>query len=65
MIVLLGKNLRKWLLGLAVATRNRVQVIVARLEPAGEKKATEAGCIGYIEKPINPETFIDEIKKHL
>ena len=43
MIVLLGKNLRKWLLGLAVATRNRVQVIVARLEPAEEGKAEQAG----------------------
>lgn len=24
-----------------------------------------AGCTGYIEKPINPETFIDEIEQHL
>jgi CheY-like chemotaxis protein len=29
------------------------------------KKALKAGCTGYIEKPINPETFIAEIKKHL
>ena len=29
------------------------------------KKALKAGCTGYIEKPINPETFIDEIKKFL
>ena len=27
------------------------------------EKALEAGCTGYIEKPINPETFITEIKK--
>lgn len=33
---------------------------------AGDRqKALAAGCTGYIEKPINPETFIDEIKKHL
>ncbi|PKP56248.1 response regulator [Candidatus Atribacteria bacterium HGW-Atribacteria-1] len=29
------------------------------------KKALKAGCTGYIEKPINPETFISEIKKFL
>lgn len=25
------------------------------------EKAIEAGCNGYIEKPINPETFVEEI----
>ena len=31
---------------------------------AGDKeKALKAGCTGYIEKPINPETFIAEIEK--
>ena len=24
-----------------------------------------AGCKGYIEKPINPETFVDEIERYL
>jgi len=24
-----------------------------------------AGCNGYIEKPINPETFMDEVMEHL
>ncbi len=28
-------------------------------------KALEAGCTGYMEKPINPATFMDEIKKYL
>jgi CheY-like chemotaxis protein len=33
---------------------------------AGDKeKALAAGCTGYIEKPINPETFIAEIEKYL
>jgi two-component system cell cycle response regulator DivK len=27
-----------------------------------KEKALNAGCIGYIEKPINPDTFIKEIK---
>lgn len=24
-----------------------------------------AGCVGYIEKPINPATFVTEIEQHL
>ena len=27
------------------------------------EKALAAGCSGYIEKPINPETFIEEIAR--
>ena len=30
-----------------------------------KEKALKAGCTGYIEKPINPETFITEIEKYL
>ena len=29
------------------------------------ERALAAGCTGYIEKPINPETFIAEIQKYL
>lgn len=25
------------------------------------ERALEAGCTGYIEKPIDPETFVDEV----
>ena len=33
---------------------------------AGDRqKALEAGCTGYIEKPINPSTIMDEIEKYL
>jgi two-component system cell cycle response regulator DivK len=29
------------------------------------EKALEAGCNGYIEKPINPDTFVSEIARFL
>ena len=29
------------------------------------EKALQAGCTGYVEKPINPEIFMDEIEKFL
>lgn len=29
------------------------------------EKCLEAGCNGYIEKPINPDTFVKEIEKFL
>ena len=33
--------------------------------PGDKEKAFEAGVTAYIEKPINPELFISEIKSHL
>ena len=29
------------------------------------ERALEAGCSGYIEKPINPDTFMSEIEEYL
>ena len=29
------------------------------------EKALAAGCDGYLEKPIDPETFVAEVKRHL
>lgn len=31
--------------------------------PGDREKALEAGCTGYIEKPINPETFVAELER--
>jgi two-component system cell cycle response regulator DivK len=33
--------------------------------PGDREKALEAGCSGYIEKPINPDTFMQQIERHL
>lgn len=33
--------------------------------PGDREKALQAGCTGYLEKPINPNTFADEIDAFL
>ena len=60
--------------GYAVARKLRTQpglenlpiIAVTSYAMAGDREwAFEAGCNGYIEKPINPDTFRDEIGKFL
>jgi len=33
--------------------------------PGDREKALEAGCVGYVEKPINPDTFVAEMERVL
>ncbi len=33
--------------------------------PGDREKCLASGCTGYIEKPINPATFVEEIKTYL
>lgn len=33
--------------------------------PGDQEKALVAGCTGYIKKPINPDTFLEEIESYL
>ena len=41
-------------------------VAITSYAMVGDREQTlAAGCTGYIEKPINPDTFIDEIKLYL
>lgn len=40
-------------------------VAVTSYAMAGDReKSLEAGCSGYIEKPINPETFLRQVEAH-
>jgi two-component system cell cycle response regulator DivK len=41
-------------------------VAVTSYAMAGDReRVLAAGCVGYIEKPINPATFVAEIKQYL
>jgi two-component system, cell cycle response regulator DivK len=33
--------------------------------PGDRENALDAGCTGYIEKPINPDTFMTQIEQYL
>lgn len=60
--------------GYAVASRFRSKsafadvpiIAVTSYAMVGDReKSIEAGCTGYIEKPIDPDTFIPEMEKYL
>lgn len=41
-------------------------VAVTSYAMVGDREAAlAAGCVGYIEKPINPDTFVDEVEHFL
>jgi CheY-like chemotaxis protein len=41
-------------------------VAVTSYAMSGDRdKALSAGCTGYIEKPINPDTFMLQVEQHL
>lgn len=41
-------------------------VAVTSYAMAGDReKALAAGCCGYIEKPINPDTFMQQVEQHM
>ena len=48
------------------ATKHIPIIAITSYAMTGDReKAIDAGCVGYIEKPINPETIIKEISKFL
>ena len=50
----------------AEANRSTPIIAVTSYAMVGDKeRALEAGCSGYVEKPINPDTFVSEITPFL
>lgn len=48
------------------AGKRLVVVALTSFAMSGDReKALEAGCDGYLEKPINPETFIHDVRLFL
>jgi len=42
--------------------RTPIVAVTSYAMPGDREKALAAGCTGYIEKPINPETFVAEME---
>ncbi len=42
-----------------------VVAVTSYAMPGDREKAYEAGCNGYIEKPINPDIFLSQVEAHL
>jgi CheY-like chemotaxis protein len=45
-------------------TQTPIVAVTSYAMPGDREKAIESGCTGYIEKPINPDTFVAQIEKH-
>lgn len=46
--------------------RNTPVIVVTSYAMVGDReKALAAGATGYIEKPINPDTFVQQLRAHL
>ncbi len=42
-----------------------IVAITSYAMPGDQEKALNAGCSGYIKKPINPDTFLGEVESYL
>lgn len=54
-----ARNLRR----VALLADTPVVAVTSYAMGGDREKAIESGCTGYIEKPINPDTFVEEIAK--
>ena len=48
-----------------VLANTPVVAVTSYAMPGDREKTIAAGCNGYIEKPINPDTFVAEIERYL
>ena len=44
------------------STETPIVAITSYALPGDREKAIDAGCTGYIEKPIDPETFVKQME---
>lgn len=57
-----GYAVARALRGYASLKHTPIVAVTSYAMPGDWEKALEAGCNAYIEKPINPDTFVTEIK---
>ncbi|MBI4745630.1 MAG: response regulator [Deltaproteobacteria bacterium] len=57
-----GLEVTRWIRAMDDLKDRQIIAITAHAMEGDRKKFLEAGCDGYISKPINTRTFIDEIE---
>ncbi len=60
-----GYTVARTLRGVDLLDRTPIIAVTSYAMPGDREKCLAAGCNGYIEKPINPETFVTEIERFL
>ncbi len=60
-----GHAVARALRGMASLRDTPIIAVTSYAMVGDREKSLAAGCTGYIEKPINPETFVAEIERFL
>lgn len=60
-----GYQVARALRAIAALAKTPIVALTSYAMPGDRDKALEAGCDGYIEKPIDPHTFVDRIERFL
>ena len=60
-----GYSVARELRKMQVMAEIPIVAVTSYAMPGDRENALKAGCSGYIEKPINPETFITEVEHYL
>jgi CheY-like chemotaxis protein len=58
-----GYAVARALRGIAMLRNTPIIAVTSHAMVGDREKSLEAGCNGYIEKPINPDTFVSEIRR--
>ncbi|HWL16960.1 MAG TPA: response regulator, partial [Opitutus sp.] len=60
-----GYAVARALRSIAALARTPIVAVTSYAMVGDREKSLAAGCNGYIEKPINPETFVAEVSRFL
>jgi two-component system cell cycle response regulator DivK len=58
-----GYAVARALRGIAALRQTPIVAVTSYAMVGDEAKSLAAGCTGYIEKPIDPDTFVAEIER--
>lgn len=59
-----GYAIAQALRGIEALRSTPIIAVTSYAMPGDKEKCLASGCNGYIEKPINPETFVAEIERY-